>query len=296
MVGESLRMAVAGTMARGFAFNRRRIALLPMFLVLIVVLIGMGALGYRLIAGTGAFDVHQVEVSGSTKAAPSVRLRALDEIGSVSMLSVDPDRLAAVVATIPHVQSAEVDRAFPNTLRIRVVPERPVALAPSGSGFVVLAASGRVLGPVTEGTAGLPMLAAAPSDLPGAGGTIIAPGVLEELALAAAPTRALRFRAIGYGQDGLVGRTDRGAEVRIGDSRQLAIKLRVARSVLRRATGTVKYIDVTVPTAPTLRESDPNTITASAPRPAVTPLASNTNLGTWVAGSAPAESIRTLFG
>lgn len=278
VMGESLCMAVAGTMARGFAFNRRRVALLPIFLVLIVVLVGMGALGYRLIAATGAFDVHQVEVSGSTTVAPSVRLRALDEIGSVSMLSVDPDRLAAVVATIPRIQSAQVDRAFPNTLRIRVVPERPVALAPTGSGLVVLAASGRVLGPVTAGTSGLPMLAAAPSDLPGAGGTITAPGVLEELALAAAPTRGLRFRAIGYGQDGLVGRTDRGTEVRIGDSRQLAIKLRVARSVLRRATGTVEYIDVTVPTAPALRESNPNTITASAPTPAVTPLASNTDL------------------
>ncbi len=295
-MGESVRMAVAGTMARGFAFNRRRIALLPMFLMLILVLVGMGALGYRLIAGTGAFDVRQVEVSGSTKAAPSVRQRALDEVGSVSMLSVDPDRLAAVLATIPRIQSAQVDRAFPNTLRVRVVPEHPVALAPTGSGLVVLAASGRVLGPVTASTSGLPMLAAAPSDIPGAGGTITAPGVLEQLALAAAPTRALRFRAIGYGQDGLVGRTDRGAEVRIGDSRQLAIKLRVARSVLRRATGTVEYIDVTVPTAPALRESDPNTVTENAPRPAVTPLASNTDLGTWVAGSAPAESIRTLFG
>jgi cell division protein FtsQ len=244
---------------------------------------------------SGAFSVQRVAVVGAPKLAGDVRAAATGAVGRGSMLAVDARAVEAAVESLPHVRSASVDRAFPHTLRVTVVPERAVALVRRGNGVLALAASGRVLG--TEAASrGLPMIAAAPGDLPGVGGTVRAPKVLEQLNVAAAPHRGLRISAIGYGDDGLIARTAGGTDLRIGDNRDLAIKLKVARSVLRRAGSDAVYVDVTVPTAPVLRGASADPITANAPVPAASALPPVGDLGAWVAGGTPAESIRTLFG
>ena len=275
----------------------RRAALVPIGVLGLLIVVGFGLVGFRGIEATGAFNVDRVEVDGAGNIAGTVRKTAFATAGNTSMLSVNPAAIAMAIASLPRVKAAYVDRAFPNTLTIKVVPERAVAIAPVGAGRVVLAASGRVLGPVAGGSMGLPIVAAAPSDIPGAGGTVTAPGVIAELALAAVQSRAMRFAAIGYGPDGLVGRTAQGADIRVGDGDHLGVKLKVARSVLRRSGQDVQYIDVTVPAAPVLRQGTPDSLTANAPTPA-TPAISvdSNNLGTWVAGATPAESIRTVFG
>jgi len=275
----------------------RRAAFVPIGVLGLLIVGGIGLVGFRGIEATGAFSVDRVQVNGAGSIDGTVRKTAFATVGETSMLSVNPAAVAVAIASLPRVKAAYVDRAFPNTLTIKVVPERAVAIAPTGSGRVVLAASGRVLGPVTGGSMGLPLVAAAPSDLPGPGGTVSAPGVIAELALASARSKSLHFAAIGYGQDGLVGRTAQGAEIRVGDGDQLGVKLKVARSVLRRAGQDVQYVDVTVPAAPVLREGAPDALTANAPAPTVAALSADAgDLGTWVAGAAPAESIRTVFG
>lgn len=271
-----------------------RITLIPLAALAVLVVGALGMVGYRALDRIGAFDVHRVAVVGAPRAAGDVRAAALGAVGDRSLLTVDADAVAAAVAGLPTIRSAAADRAFPNTLRLRVVPERAVAIAPSAGGAVVLSATGRVMGPARQGR--LPVVAAAPADLPGIGGTVTARGVLDQLALASAPTRGLRLAAIGYGDDGLVARTAKGVDVRIGDAHELAIKLKVARSVLRRAGGGAEYVDVTVPTAPVLRAGDPDPRTINAPVASAGALPPVGDLGAWVAGAAPAESIRTLFG
>lgn len=275
----------------------RRAALLPIGVLGLFVVVGIGLGGFKAIEATGAFTVERVEVAGAGGVAGAVRKAAYAATGSTSLLSVNPAAVALAISSVPRVKAAYVDRSFPNTLTIRVVPERAVAIAPTGGDRVVLAASGRVLGPVTDGTRGLPLVAAAPSDIPGEGGTVVAPAVLAELALASLHNKTMRFTAIGFEQDGLVGRTANGAEIRVGDGDQLAIKLKVARSVLRRSTGEVQYIDVTVPTAPVLRQAVADPLTANAPAAMITALSTDASgLGGFVAGATPAESIRTVFG
>lgn len=271
-----------------------RITLIPLSALAVLVVGAAGMLGYRALDRIGAFDVHRVAVVGAPRAAGDVRVAALDAVGDRSLLTVDGDAVAAAVEALPTVRSAAVDRAFPNTLRLRVVPERAVAVAPSSSGPVVLSATGRVMGPA--GRIRLPLVAAAPADVPGVGGTVTAPGVLDQLALAAAPARGMRPAAIGYGEDGLVLRTAQGVDVHIGDAREIPVKLKVARSVLRRAGSGAEYVDVTVPTAPVLRAADPDPRTINAPVASAGALPPVGDLGAWVAGAAPAESIRTLFG
>ncbi|MEI6626629.1 MAG: FtsQ-type POTRA domain-containing protein, partial [Thermoleophilia bacterium] len=221
----------------------RRAAFVPIGVLGLLIVGGIGLVGFRGIEATGAFSVDRVQVNGAGSIDGTVRKTAFATVGETSKLSVNPAAVAVAIASLPRVKAAYVDRAFPNTLTIKVVPERAVAIAPTGSGRVVLAASGRVLGPVTGGSMGLPVVAAAPSDLPGPGGTVSAPGVIAELALASARSKSLHFAAIGYGHDGLVGRTTQWAEIRVGDGDQLGVKLKVARSVLRRAGQDVQYVD-----------------------------------------------------
>ena len=49
---------------------------------------------------------------------------------------------------LPTIQSARFDRAYPHTLRVVVVPERPVAVVRQGADSYLVAASGRVVADV----------------------------------------------------------------------------------------------------------------------------------------------------
>ena len=66
-----------------------------------------------------------------------------------SLLALDLPGLQAEVERLPTVVSARFDRAFPHTLRVIVVPERPVAVLRRGSTSWLVAASGRVIKPST---------------------------------------------------------------------------------------------------------------------------------------------------
>ena len=288
-----MEAAVGGALGR---VPRRSPALIAAAALLgTICALGIGLLGYRLIAASGGFDVREVDVTGTAVGRDAVRTAALRQAGGVSLLQVDPHAIATAVAAQPRVRRATVDRAFPNTLAIRIVPERPAAVAPTGDGRVVLSSTGRVLGRPTAAEAGLPVIAAAPADIPGAGGVVRAAAVLDEIAVARAMRRGLRARMIAHTADGLVARTPAGVEIRLGDGTDVAAKLRVARSVLRRADGAVRYVDVSVPAAPALRLGAPDPQTADAPPPSV-PVPTADSSGGDGAGSSPAESVRSLFG
>ena len=127
--------------------------------------LGLGILGYRLAAASGGFDVQRVEVRGAADAG-AVRAAVTRRSAGRSLLDIDPGAVARAVAALPTVQRATVDRAFPGTLSITVVPERPIAVAP---GRIAISATGRVLG---RAPGGLPVIGAAPADLPGPGGVV----------------------------------------------------------------------------------------------------------------------------
>ena len=247
--------------------------------------LGLGILGYRLAAASGGFDVQRVEVRGASDAG-AVRAAVTRRSAGRSLLDIDPVAVARAVAALPTVQRATVDRAFPGTLSITVVPERPIAVAP---GRIAISATGRVLG---RAPGGLPVIGAAPADLPGPGGVVTSTAIQDELAVARA-MRPMRPRAIAYTADGLTARTAAGTEIRFGDGADIPAKLRVARSVLRRADGPVRYVDVSVPGAPALRLGTPDPLTADAPPPTAPPAAARTATG---GPSTPTESIRGLFG
>ena len=220
--------------------------------------------------------MRQVTVTGAKpKVAKQVAAAARQLVAGRSLLAVDPGLLARQLAALPTVRSVTVLRRFPHGLRIRVTAEVPVAVVSTGSGRFVLAASGRVLGPVDRTSASLPELGQVAGAVPRPGGTATGAGLADQLAVAAA-LHGTRISAIGISADGIAAIAGK-TTLRLGDVSDLGRKLRLARAVLRasRSGGAQppSYVDVSVPDHPAARSvgGDPTTGGSAIGTPAPPP-------------------------
>jgi hypothetical protein len=116
---------------------------------LALVLIAVGL--YGLARETSMFAVQTVRVEG---ASPSLAASVRHELGRYdgrSLVGLDAVSVEQHLAGMPAVRSASVDRAFPHTLSVRVVPELPVAVVRRGPDSFLVSARGRVIAPVERG-------------------------------------------------------------------------------------------------------------------------------------------------
>lgn len=117
-------------------------------LALVLIAVGM----YGLARETSMFAVQTIRVEG---AAPALAASVRQELGRYdgrSLVGLDAASVAHRVEGMPAVRSASVDRAFPHTLAVRVVPELPVAVVRRGTDSFLVSARGRVIAPVDRGT------------------------------------------------------------------------------------------------------------------------------------------------
>ncbi|TML58586.1 MAG: FtsQ-type POTRA domain-containing protein [Actinobacteria bacterium] len=121
--------------------------LVPTGRALLVAGAALGAAGvlYLVARETPLFAVRSIEVSGVHGAAAAHVRAALRSLEGKSLLALHGSDVEGRLASVPDVQSATYDRAFPNTLRIVVVPERPVAVIRQGASAWLVSARGRVL-------------------------------------------------------------------------------------------------------------------------------------------------------
>ena len=145
------------------------------------------------------------------------------------------------LAAVPVVRSAHVDRAFPNTLKIQVQAERPLAVYRDGAKAWVIARTGRVLAPIKpDEQPGLPRLKAEVESTPTVGKSLTGTDALTALlALQAVPNR-LPGKVL-YSQVDETGVTlvmaGSGLEIRLGEPRELEAKMAAAVAVSERAPG-----------------------------------------------------------
>lgn len=202
---------------------------------------------------TSMFAVQRIEVSGAEAGLARDVERALaDELGR-SLLKVDPAAAKRAVEALPAVLSARLDRAFPHTLEVAVVPERPVAVVRQGAASYLVSARGRVVAELERGAERrLPRIwvtrevaievgALAQGDLRPAV-TAVAP--LRGVVL---PGRVVNVRATG---DELTLVLRPGRELRLGDPTDVRLKLAVAARVLPLLGPESVYLDVSVPERP----------------------------------------------
>lgn len=221
------------------------------------------ALAFALLAGTlGAivlaretsmFAVQRVEVSGVEPELARAVEGAVDEQLGRSLLKVDPAAVERAVEALPAVLSARLDRAFPHTLELQVVPERPVAVVRQGAASYLVSARGRVIGELERGAKRrLPRIWVTRAVAIEVGG--LAEGDLRPAVTAVAPLggvklpgRVVNVRATG---DELTLVLRSGRELRLGEPTDVRLKLAVAGRVLPLLGPEDVYLDVSVPSRP----------------------------------------------
>jgi cell division septal protein FtsQ len=199
------------------------------------------------------FAVRHVEVVGAPpQVSKQVERAVADEIGG-SLVRLDAARIRSRVLELPTVRAAAIDRAFPNTLRIMIAPERPVAVIRQRSDAWLVAGRGRVI----EGVERRPLPPLPRIWVPRA--TTVAPGttISGEPGIAAATAAKLRaaglssrVATIRAGDEGLTLVLQSGMEVLLGPATDIGLKLRVAARVLPLLQAEDAYLDVSLPERP----------------------------------------------
>jgi cell division protein FtsQ len=217
------------------------------------------ALGlYGLARETSLFAVRSIVVEGAPAIVAADVREALQSYDGRSLVAVDAAAVEQRADALPSVLSAVVDRAFPHTLRIRVVPEVPVAVLRRGSDSWLVSARGRVIRSIERGS--LPKLPRIwlPSSTELQEGAFLAdaPGALAARSLTALvgsgfPDRISFVRALdGQITLGLRG----GLEIQLGPPVDLRLKIAIARGILPLLAlpgkGGPDYLDLTVPERP----------------------------------------------
>jgi cell division septal protein FtsQ len=106
---------------------------------------------YGLARETSMFAVDTIRIEGVPPAMAGDVRRELHRYDGRSLVALDAGVVAQRLDGLPAVRSSVVDRAFPHTLRVRVVPEIPAAVLRRGADSFLVSARGRVIATVALG-------------------------------------------------------------------------------------------------------------------------------------------------
>jgi cell division protein FtsQ len=202
---------------------------------------------------TPLFGVRSIEVTGASPWIQRQVERTLAGRRGDSLVSLDLDSARSDVAALPSVAAVAFDRAYPHTLRVTVVPERPVAVVRQGATAFVVSERGRVVAQVPRTRR--PELARiwVARDVPLEPGAIV-DGELRIAVSAVAPLAGVRFPgrivSVATGDDQLTLRLRSGLELRLGEPANVDLKLAVAGRVLPLLPAGSGYLDLSVPDRP----------------------------------------------
>ncbi len=121
-----------------------------------LLLVGLVVGGAWLVLGSSWLQVHQVDVSGNKLLSVGEVRRAAGVDTGEQVALVDLDRAADRVAALAPVKSAEVNRAWPDRIEVRIVERTPVAVVEIGGRLRGLDAEGVVFREYRRPPAGLP--------------------------------------------------------------------------------------------------------------------------------------------
>jgi cell division protein FtsQ len=218
-----------------------------------VILAALAACAYLGARETSVFAVHTVQVEGVSPALAQRVQTALQPLEGVSLLKLTADDVSSLATALPDIASVTYDRAFPNTLRVRVAPEQPLAVLRHASESWLVSRRGRVMDKIPRGSfAALPRVWI-PEAVPVALGATLAAGggAAEVEALMPMRTAGLSARVltVRIERDQVAYVLRGGLELRVGTLDDIALKLAVARDIMHRSALT-GYLDVSVPARP----------------------------------------------
>lgn len=211
------------------------------------------ALGAYLIARESSlFAIDKIEVRGGSPQVEAQVRGALGSLDGASLVGLDGSSVLSKVDALPTVVRASYDRAFPHTLRITVVPERPAAVLRRGPDSWLVSMRGRVIERLPTAadpslpriwiSAGAPVTAGA--RLSGAGAAAAA------RAVGLAGDFATRVVTASYTGGTLVFHLRSGLEVLLGTGVDIRLKVAVAERALEVLPPGPAFLDVSVPGRP----------------------------------------------
>jgi cell division protein FtsQ len=222
-------------------------------LVLTVAIVVAAGLAYWGAVATPVFALERVEVRGAPPVVQRQVEAAAEDLVGRSLVRVDTAELEGTIRALPAIAEVSIDRAFPHSLVVRVAVERAVAVARRGALSYLVTGSGKVVREVETGAYGnLPRLWIPRGVTVRVGGKLPPSYDPATRALQVAREVGLRRGVKGVKSPGgeLTFVLRKGPEIRLGAATDFALKLTVAREVLRRVGATRSYIDVSVPERP----------------------------------------------
>jgi cell division septal protein FtsQ len=216
---------------------------------------------YALARESSMFAIRHVEIRGADPRTAAAVRHALAALDGTSLLSLGRGEVARRAQAVPSVISASYDRAFPHTLRVAIVEERPVAVLHRGDDLFLVSARARVIRALpANALLGLPRIWVPRTTDVSLGATLGGdPG-----AAVAGLVPLHRFRlpvdvATAHAADGqLFLQLRNGLELRLGNAEDLPLKLTIARRIVPTlAPGPGAYLDLSVPERPVAGSANP---------------------------------------
>lgn len=258
--------------------SKRAARRLPIVVIVGVILVAVLGIAGVVLANSGVFTVRQVTVSGVSHitAEEMTELAAVPE--GTTLLNVDANGITSRLTSNPWVQSASVDRVFPDTLNLNVT-ERTIsavvsvtvdesntverwALASDGMWLTELpdqnSAEGQALpASVYEDAANALEITDIPyGSSPEAGKYCINANVENALSIIDGMTTELanQIKSVSAASSNSTTLTlDNGVEIAFGDSQDIRDKERVCLELLQEHEGKISYINVRVVNKPVWR-------------------------------------------
>jgi cell division protein FtsQ len=223
---------------------------------------------YLIARGSSLFALKTVEIRGAPPTLARKVRAAVEPFRGRSLVALNRASVEQAVLAIPEVRSVRIDRDFPNTLRVFVVREHTVAVLRRGAGAWLVASSGKVVRSFDRGKGlEMPRIWASSSVAVSEGQTIDDPGIR----MAITVLDALRHFKERLHPTSVVAKggnltlfTGSDVELRFGNASGAALKLAVAEKILPQvppaSSGSVAYLDVSVPARPVSGEETKSSV------------------------------------
>ena len=213
--------------------------------------------GYVGARQSSIFAVHSVEVAGCSPRVAAQVGAALAPLEGRSLMAIGGGDIDRALAGLPEVEIVGFDRRYPETLRVTVAAERPVAVARRGTDAWLVSERGRILQALPETRPRLlPRVWVAQLPAPAEGSIPSSEPLVESARALGVVLRSdreffarIREARASAGAVALVLRS--GTELRLGSPDDVALKVAVADEVLTALVGERPgYLDVSVPERP----------------------------------------------
>ena len=217
-------------------------------------LLTAGLLAYLCARETSVFAVRSIQIDGAPPRVAAHVRAALAPLEGRSLVALDRDAVENKLSSLPDVAAATVDRDFPHTLRVAVIPAHSIAVLRRGPSAWIVSSDGRVIR--TAGRLASPKLpriwvrSAATVDQGAAVGDADAARAIVALATARRARFTARIATVRSADDELTFVLPGGLELRFGNALDLPLKLAVVTRLLPLVQGASAYVDVTVPERP----------------------------------------------